>query len=214
MNIHLRFRGTNGWGVWLAVLLFGTSAWLYAPVLSANRSHLWRPLSVPFSVSPGTITTPEFEVYFTGDYDIGLKTRSKANAQTSRFQPDAIDVSWQLFEASNPVQVAPTVVVKGNSREYGSVPMQSGSQIRPIGLFRAEQKHVYQLALHVEKGAPQIDADRPSLVVELDPSAAKDYFVGLYLRRELSTVLVISAVLITLFSIRWRPSFHCSLDSR
>jgi hypothetical protein len=199
--------------VWLAALLFGTAAWLYAPVLSANRSHPWRPLSIPFSVSPGAITTPKFQVHFTGDYYVGLETRSKADLETLQSQPDIIDVSWQLLEGGNPVQVAPTVFLKGNSREYSSYPIQSDSQLRQIGRFRGGNNHSYQLVLHVEKGAPQIHAGNPSLVVEVEPSAAKDYFVGLYLRRDLAKVLAISAVLITIFSIRWRPPFHPSRPS-
>lgn len=212
MNIHLRFRGTSGWGLWLVALLFGTAAWLYAPVLSANRSHLWRPLSIPFSVSPGTITTPKFQVHFTGDYYVGLETRSKADLETLQSQPDIIDVSWQLLEGGNPVQVAPTVFLKGDSREYSSDPIQSDSQLRQIGRFRGEKNHSYQLVLHVEKGAPQIDAGKPSLVVEVEPGAAKDYFVGLYVRSDAAKIIAVTAILVAILSITW--PFSRSLSQR
>jgi len=167
-------------------------------------------LCAPISLTPGTITTREFLPEFSGGYDIELRLSSRAALQ--RLRPDLIDISWELLEAGKPVQVAPGVFLKGDSHDYNSsTPIARRELYRVIGHFDAKRGHAYQLALHVSMDAPELDATRPQIAVVLEPPInAKDYLVGIYVKKELAEYSFLLAVLIAFLCIR--PSFwHSSV---
>jgi hypothetical protein len=190
--------------MWLAAVFFAGAAWFYAQVVGAQRSHPWRPFSVRVSLSPGTITTPQFQVHFTGDYNVELEIQSKTDRQKLRSDPSLIDISWELLEGGKRVEIAPTVFSKGDSQEYSSVPTPPGSPFRQIGRFRGEKDHIYQLVMHVQKDASELNPGKPIVVTAVEPSAAKDYLVGTYIHADLAKILAVLAILVALLSIKWR----------
>jgi hypothetical protein len=146
-----------------------------------------QPLSLPVSLVPGTIRTPEFKTdieYW--DYVIaidfeektGSSPRIKCNlglADSDRAycqgMPKLIDISWKLFEGER-------TAAEGNS---GSSPAWvSGSTVeRTLGRFGARNGHRYTLVLDVKRDASELDVANPKVVVQIPRGYWEDHAMGI-----------------------------------
>jgi hypothetical protein len=169
----------------LGVAFLIAAGCLYSQAIRDEALNL-QPLSLPVSLVPGTIRTPEFKTdieYW--DYLIAIDFETKddrqrmdcliageANSDQCSGIPNLIDISWELFEG-------PRVAFAGNS---GSTPgMMWEPRVRydrTIGTFRARKGHQYTLVLHVNRDASELNSANPKVVVQIPQGYWEDHAMG------------------------------------
>jgi hypothetical protein len=154
-NIEVLVKIFTPFGVALLI----AASYFYIRAVQYGRLNL-QPLSLPVSLAPRAIRTPEFKTDFEyWDYEIAVDWDAKRG--TLWTNPMLIDVSWQLFEGAN-------IAAEGNSRQVGGgVVEESGFYERRIGSFRAQKGHQYSLVLHVNHGGTDQNGTHPRIVVQI-----------------------------------------------
>jgi hypothetical protein len=181
--------------VFMAVLIVGgtfliAGAWLYAQSVARGRAHKWEPLTLPVSLHPGIIRTPEIATDRDGEYEIVIKFEKRSGARRVECNlgledfyptyckgvPNLIDISWKLFEGEK-------IAAEGDSSS-GPSSIDMGSTIeRMVGRFRAQNGHRYTLLLDVKQDASELDIANPKIKVEVDRGISKDFAVGTSIER-------------------------------
>ena len=152
------------------VALLIAAACFYIRAIQYEALNL-RPLSLPVSLAPGTIRTPEFRTDFEyWDYEIAVDWDAKASVQRTR--PMLIDMSWQLFEGAN-------IAAEGKSEDNSNLLEEPGILYeRRIGSFRAQKGHQYTLILHVNRDASDQNSTHPRIVVQVPKLYWEDHAMG------------------------------------
>lgn len=157
-------------GLALLILLIA-APYFYIRAVQYERLNL-QPLSLPVSLVPGTIRTPEFKTDFEyWNYEIAVDWDAKTG--TLWTSPMLMDVSWQLFEGAN-------IAAEGNSQQDGGgVDAEPGILYeRRIGSFRAQKGHRYSLVLHVNGVASDQNSTHPRIVVQVPKGYWEDHAMG------------------------------------
>jgi hypothetical protein len=159
---------------WLGVAFLVAAACFYIQTIRDEALNL-QPLSLPVSLVPGTIRTPEFKTdieYW--DYEIAIDFETnvdrlrmdcfvggEANSDRCSSIPNLIDISWELFEGER-------VAFQGNSRSTPGMMREPRVRYeRIVGTFRAQKGHQYKLVLHVNRDASQLNSANPKVVVQI-----------------------------------------------
>ena len=144
----------------LGVAFLLAASYFYTRAVQYENLNL-KPLSVPVSLVPGTIRTPEFKTDFEyRNYEIAVDWDAKIGAPWT--SPVLMDVSWQLFEGAN-------IAAEGNSRQDGgSLDVEPGMLYeRGIGSFKAQKGHRYSLVLRINGNASDQSTTHPRIVVQV-----------------------------------------------
>lgn len=191
MNTVTR-RTNKRFGIFLkATALLGVgflvaAAYFYFDAIRDEALNL-RPLTLPVSLIPGTIKTPEFKADVDSwDYEIALDLESRVDRQQADcfFGDEAnpggckgirkpIDISWELFDGGK-------VAFQGNSgTSAGMTEVSSDLFERKIGTFRARRGHDYMIVLHVNRDASELNIAHPKIMVQIPRGYWEDHLMGI-----------------------------------
>jgi hypothetical protein len=171
-----------------ALIAFG--ALHYWRVARAETDFRWEPLSLPTSLSTGSIRTPEF-VTDTAPYDIQLDFKDGPGAENIDCYPSAprslveacgkapplVDVSWQLFKGSERVETGTST--NGTTVYEGT----NGTDHKILGRFQGEKGYTYTLVFTTNRDAPGLRKLQPKLVVSIPIGLKEDYAMGFAFRQ-------------------------------
>jgi hypothetical protein len=144
-----------------AALIFG-AVLNYGRVVAWQASHNPQPLTLPISLVPGTVETPQIKIDSTADYDIVIELDGP-------HQPTNFDIAWQILDSG--------VVARGTS-EGGSLDNWAGIVERTIGKFRGQAGHSYSLILQIGPNQSRLEAANPVLKVQIPRGLWEDYGAG------------------------------------
>ena len=179
------------------------SGWLYRRAIVWEWTHNLKPLVLPISLNPGTITTPEIRTDLDHNYDIvidfeGLsiqikKDRCQLGADTDtpgscEAFPNLIDISWKLFEGDDRI-------LEGQSEKNAGA-LWSSTVERSIGKFEGHEGHRYKLILDIKKDASSLNTANPRLKVQVPRGLWEDYGAGIFIEKTEAGILAIVGVLI------------------
>ena len=170
---------------WAGMAFLIAAAFFYIQSIRDERLNL-QPLSLPVSLVPGTIRTPEFTAdidYW--DYEIAIDFDTKvsrqrmdclldgeANPDRCNDIPNLIDISWELFEGDR-------TAFEGNSGTASGMMEEPGVRYeRTIGTFKAQKGHRYTLVLHVKRDASELNSANPKIVVQILRGFWEDHAMG------------------------------------
>jgi hypothetical protein len=171
-------------------------AYFYVQTIRGEALNL-QPLSLPISLTPATIRTPQFTTDIDHwDYEIAVDFDTKvdsqrmacflgsdANPDRCNGAPNLIDISWELFEGER-------IAFEGNSGSFPGMMEEPGVRYeRMIGKFRAQKGHRYTLVLHVKGDASQLNSANPKLVVQIQRGYWEDHAVGIALGKLVAGIL-------------------------
>jgi hypothetical protein len=189
--IEVSFLITTCIGVALLII----AARLYAHA-AVYEHHNWVPLTLPVSLEPKTIRTPQITTDFDGDYEILIELEKIHDfhkmecmlgdpyPNTCKGIPNLIDISWRLLEGEGE-----NVVSQGDSGDYLGAAW-SATVERMIGKFRGQVGHNYVLVLHVKRDASELNAGRPRIKVQVPLlGAPKDYGAAAYVQRMFASMV-------------------------
>lgn len=187
-----------------ALIIAGT--WVYGHSEFRESHTNWTPVTLPLSLVPGTIRTPEFVTDRDDVYEIRLEFDNapgaekigcyplapKAITEACEQAPPLLDVSWQLFEGDKRVSA-------GNSPRGGIV---YGAPIwLTIGDFKGRKKHRYVLVLFIKRDASELVQTHPRVVVGI--SRWRYEGIGLRVAVEQAEGIALGLLGILLLPIPW-----------
>jgi hypothetical protein len=171
---------------WIGVAFLIASAYFSIQTVRDERLDL-QPLSLPVSLVPGTIRTPEFSTDIAyWDYEIAVDFDTnvnrqrmdcflggEANSDRCNGTPNLIDISWELIEGER-------VAFEGNSGSTSGMMEEPGVRYeRTIGTFRAQKGHRYTLVLHVKRDASELNSANPRIIVQIRRGYWDDHAMGI-----------------------------------
>ena len=170
----------------LGVALLAAASYFYIRAVQYERLNL-QALSLPVSLAPGALRTPEFKPDFEyWDYEIAVAWDAKTG--TLWTTPMFINVSWQLVEGTN-------IAAEGNSQQdRGGVVEGPGIYERRLGSFRAQKGHQYSLVLYISRGGSDQNNTHPRIVVQVPSSYWEAYAAGVAFQKLYAGVSAIVAL--------------------
>jgi hypothetical protein len=158
----------------LAFLSFAIFSILAALLLPAT--HTWTPVRVPISLTPGTITSPEFKTDLDANYEINIEVDREIDFDKldcllgisfmpCSDVPSLIDMSWSVTSEG-------TTVATGSSADV-NLGGWGPTIERTIGRFRARRGRKYVAHLNVNKDASELAVTNPRLEIGVHPSEYK-----------------------------------------
>jgi len=157
--------------------------------------RVWKPLSVPISLTIGGVRTPEFTTGLDTTY--ALFVESERNIEFQRLEclmgmtnwqrsktcagaPEVIDIEWRVMHDGQ-------AVATGSSRNsWGG--FYSDSVAREVGHFAAQKDQRYSVVLDIRRDGGELNATHPKLLVQTHPGEWKDAVVGHALSSELRII--------------------------
>jgi hypothetical protein len=149
-----------------------SGAALYGWTYYEYARHDWTPLSMPISLTPGSLQTKEFRLDRGLSYDVLLHLDPKTIDQqrmaclsgsepeseaACKNTPTVVDISWAILENGGPVAV-------GNSRDFWG----GNSFERLLGPFQPTHDGRYTLSVEIHKDASVLAVAHPELQVVID----------------------------------------------
>jgi hypothetical protein len=154
---------------WAGIILVVLGLSLFAANEFYSRRVVWFPLSMPVSLTPGTVNSGEFWATPREPYDIELAVNARpSDPQRTRCllgplgnvcadAPSVVDLSWTISERGS-------VVASGDSNP----PAGGNLEERLLGWFRPANKGPFVLHATVRKDSSALSEYHPHLDVILD----------------------------------------------
>ena len=188
----------------VAILIGGACLYLHA--LWSETHTPWEALTLPLSLTPGAIRTPEFMTDLDEQYEVRLEFDNapgvekvdcyplapKSMLEACEQQAPLIAISWRLFDGEK-------VLAQGNSASrdilYGT-PIQWS-----MGRFKAQKQKTYVIILEVMKDASILRQTRPRLVVGVPMAAREGIALGFAVHEGEGSALVVLGL--AFFAVPW-----------
>jgi len=219
----------NKIATWTGLILLVWGASVYASALLAPSIH-FEALTLPVSLAPGTIRTPEFTTDLDEGYEISLDFDQRSSVgniecllgspvihpDACKAVPDLIDISWKVSRNERPIAEGDSSSTVGTLFTYpkdaaqriigGARPKRLASVTytdviqRIIGGFRAQKGQRYSLALVVKRDASALQQAHPRLVVRIPVGLNEDYALGSWWKRVRGLLLGLIGVAVLVVS--------------
>jgi len=156
------------WKIGLSITLIGIAPLIYA--LCWNEHHNWTPLTLPISLTPGEVRSPEFTTDLQGRYLVNLVLQPMPDLPKEQCR---LGVNWWPYTCKEEAAVhLDWQVVDDGGSVIASGPYKplsvSGSEVT-FAVFQAKRGVHQRIVLRIDRDAGELNAAHPKIVVEAGP---------------------------------------------